>query len=68
VTEPTFQVLFGGETLALSVYTWFHVFAMAFLQLYVFRRYDFVSMYTFRLVYYMFWHIGWGYLRLRLLF
>ena len=37
-------------------------------QLLIFKKYDFNSMYAFRLVYYLFWHIGWGHLRLRLLF
>jgi len=50
------------------VYTGVHIFLINLCQLLIFKRYDFVSMYTFRLVYYMFWHIGWGYLRLRLLF
>jgi hypothetical protein len=50
------------------VYTGVHIFLLNLCQLLIFKRYDFVSMYTFRLVYYMFWHIGWGYLRLRLLF
>lgn len=68
VAEPTFQVFFGGETQALAVYTWVHVFAIAFLQLWVFRRYDFVSMYSMRLVYYAYWHLIWGTLRLSLLF
>jgi hypothetical protein len=68
VAEPSFQVFFGGETKALAVYTWVHVFFIAFLQLYVFRRYDFVSMYSMRLVYYAYWHITWGTLRLGLLF
>jgi hypothetical protein len=34
----------------------------------IFQRYDFFSMYAFRLFYYLFWHILWGYMRLRLLF
>ena len=69
VAEPTFQVLFKGNALAWGdLYTWLHVFAIALLQLYVFRRYDFVSMYTFRLIYYAYWHIVWGVLRLSLLF
>lgn len=34
----------------------------------LFKRYDFVTMYTFRLVYYLLWHIVWGVIRLRLLF
>ncbi len=37
-------------------------------QLLIFERYDFISMYSFRLVYYLLWHIGWGYIRLNVLF
>lgn len=69
VFEPTFQVLFEQKTFTWGdVYTWIHVFVIAFLQLYVFRRYDFVSMYAFRLIYYGFWHILWGVIRLKVLF
>ncbi len=50
------------------IYVGIHVFLINFCQLLIFKKFDFVSMYSFRLVYYMFWHIGWGYLRLRLLF
>lgn len=50
------------------LFTGIHVFAINLLQLFIFKRYDFVSMYSFRLVYYLFWHIGWGYLRLQWLF
>ncbi len=69
VMEPSFQVLFekGACSWAL-VYTWVHVFAISFLQLYVFRRYDFMSMYSFRIFYYAFWHIIWGVIRLEVLF
>jgi hypothetical protein len=69
VLEPTFQVLFGGDLLSpLAVYTWAHVFAISLLQLAIFRRYDFVSMVTVRLVYYCYWHILWGVVRLDVLF
>jgi len=37
-------------------------------QLSIFKRYDFVSMYSFRLVYYAIWHIVWGVVRLNLFF
>ena len=37
-------------------------------QLFMFQRYDFIAMYSVRLVYYLLWHIVWGHLRLRLLF
>jgi hypothetical protein len=67
--EPTFQILFSGEHLEWGdLYTWVHIYAISFLQLWVFRRYDFVSMYSFRLIYYAYWHIIWGVLRLELLF
>ena len=69
VAEPTFQILFKGECLTwASAYTWIHVFAIAFLQLQVFRRYDFATMYMFRLIYYVYWHIIWGVIRLKVLF
>jgi len=69
VLEPTFQVLFEGKAFTWgAAYTWIHVFAIAFLQLGVFRRFDFVSMYSFRLFYYAYWHILWGTIRLEVLF
>jgi hypothetical protein len=45
-----------------------HIFAINLCQLQVFRRYDFVSMYAFRFVYYAIWHIVWGHIRLGVLF
>ena len=51
-----------------SAYVGVFVFVFTVVELYVFRRYDFMSMYAFRLVFYMWWHITWGYLRLRWLF
>lgn len=50
------------------LYVGLHIFLIGLCQLLVFKRYDFISMYAFRLIYYSFWHIGWGYLRLRMLF
>lgn len=50
------------------VYVGLHIFLINFFQLLIFKKYDFISMYSFRLVYYLFWHIGWGYLRLLWLF
>jgi hypothetical protein len=69
--EPILQVRLGSSSHSFSWADGFvalHVFAFNVLQLYVFRRYDFVSMYAFRLVYYLYWHIIWGYLRLHWLF
>ena len=44
------------------------IFLLNFTQLALFKRYDFVTMYSFRLVYYLLWHIVWGVIRLRVLF
>jgi hypothetical protein len=69
--EPIFQLGLEFSQKPFSwadVYVGPHVFAFNLFQMYVFRRYDFVSMYLFRLVYYINWHIVWGYVRLQLLF
>lgn len=67
--EPSFQVLFERKALTWSTaYTWIHVFLISLLQLYVYRHFDFISMYLFRLFYYAYWHVLWGVLRLEVLF
>lgn len=67
--EPIYQLNLADKPLSRAGgYTGVHVFAINLLQLYIFRRYDFVSMLSFRLVYYLHWHILWGCLRLQLLF
>lgn len=45
-----------------------NLFLFDLTQLLIFKRYDFMAMYAFRLVYYLTWHIAWGYARLKLLF
>jgi len=71
LADPIFQIF---AAVAAS-YPWWavivtglHVFVINFLMLVVFRRYDFVSMLSFRLFYYIIWHIVWGNIRLRVLF
>ena len=69
--EPTFQTILGSSTpypTWLVVYVWVHIFAINLSQLLMLKRYDFCSMFFFRLVYYAIWHIGWGVARLNLLF
>lgn len=77
--EPSFQVLAAVSErpvvgaphpydARVVAYDGLHVWAINLCQLAIFRRYDFVSMWTFRLVYYAIWHIVWGELRLRVLF
>jgi hypothetical protein len=49
-------------------YVGLHIFLIGLVQLLLFTRYDFITMYTFRLSYYAIWHILWGHLRLNLIF
>ena len=63
--EPIFQTSSGQMVPSALVYIGLHVFAINLFQMYAFRRYGFVSMYSLRLVYYLWWHIIWGTLRLQ---
>jgi hypothetical protein len=51
-----------------AAYVFLNVWVINMVQLALFKRYDFVSMYAFRLMYYLLWHIAWGHARLGLLF
>jgi hypothetical protein len=67
--EPIFQVVFSeGQPVWAVAYVGLHVFLICLVQMLLFRRYDFFTMYSFRLAYYALWHILWGHLRLNLLF
>ncbi|MEZ4935278.1 MAG: hypothetical protein R2788_24480 [Saprospiraceae bacterium] len=69
--EPVYQVLFFPTNLyphLVMTYLGVHIFVISFYQLVIFKRADFISMYAFRLVYYLLWHIIWGHVRLELLF
>lgn len=68
--EPVFQARFsvGREPAWTVAYVAAHLLVFNLIQLALFKRYDFVTMYGFRLVYYALWHIVWGQLRLGLLF
>ncbi len=69
--EPIYQTVSGFSEpypLWTITYVGVHVFLFNLFQLIIFKRYDFISMYAFRLVYYLLWHIAWGYIRLGLLF
>jgi hypothetical protein len=78
VLEPSFQLLTAvfevpviGAPHAYAAwalgYDWLHVLAINLCQLLIFKRYDFISMYAFRFVYYGIWHIAWGHVRLSVL-
>lgn len=69
--EPFYQTIVAYSSsmpLWVTGYVGLHVFVINLCELVIFKHYDFVSMYAFRLVYYLIWHIVWGYLRLQLLF
>lgn len=68
--EPVFQLAYASsqDSTAVLAYVGLHLFLINLVQLLLFVRYDFISMYMFRLSYYLLWHILWGHLRLRLLF
>jgi hypothetical protein len=69
--EPIFQTWFGFSRpypAWVFAFVAVHNFLLNFTQLALFKRYDFVTMYSFRLVYYLFWHIVWDFFRLKLLF
>ncbi len=69
--EPIFQTVIGGlgsYPVWVTAFIAAHIFLINVTQLALFKRYDFLTMYAFRLVYYFFWHILWGILRLKLLF
>lgn len=67
--EPSYQVFYmEAYPIWASVLLWTNLYLFNLVQLYVFWRCDFVSMYVFRLVYYAVWHIAWGHFRLELLF
>ena len=69
--EPLFQTSLSVNRSGspwLTGYIALHIFLINLTQLALFKRYDFVTMYSFRLVYYALWHILWGVIRLRILF
>jgi hypothetical protein len=68
IIEPIFQVILGQNTPWVEIYQSFHIFVINYLGLRIFEKYDFLSMYSFRICYYLLWHVIWGYLRLKIIF
>ncbi len=71
LAEPVFQVIFGATPdapLWRDVYLVVHLFAFSLVQLWLLRHKGFLGALAFRLVYYGWWHIIWGWLRLDLIF
>ena len=71
VIEPIYQFAFSSDSgfpMWVRIVDTIRLILFSIVQLYIFKNNDFLSMYSFRLVYYLFWHIIWGTIRLRLLF
>jgi hypothetical protein len=69
--EPIYQYMMVptiGHPIWVEAFDGGRLFLFSLVQLNILKRYDFISMYSFRLVYYMLWHILWGSLRLLILF
>lgn len=70
ILEPVFQLGLGFSVQIpywTTVYIGLNIFLINLFQLISYWRLDFMSMYAFRLTYYIFWHIIWGNLRLRII-
>lgn len=70
LVEPVYQTIFnlGKYSLLTVIYISLHIFLINLVQVKIYQKYDFISMYSFRLVYYLLWHVLWGYIRLEILF
>lgn len=69
--EPLFQIVVGlsePQPLWTSISLGLNLYFFSLSQLRVFERYGFIWMYAMRLVYYVLWHLVWGFYRLDLLF
>jgi hypothetical protein len=70
--EPVYQSFFmargGAYPIRQIIFVGVHNFLLNYTQLSLFKKFDFLSMYSFRLTYYLIWHILWGTLRLGILF
>jgi hypothetical protein len=68
--EPAYQTLLPSSSWSRPAVAFISVHVLAFnaVELWLFRSYDFVTMYGFRLLYYLVWHETWGAWRLEILF
>ncbi len=71
IIEPLFQIIFGTSVvfpLWIIILFGIHLYFFNLFQLVIFKKYGFLSMFLFRMGYYMIWHILWGYLRLIIIY
>jgi len=69
--EALFQIAFSardGEPGILAALVAAHLYLFGLAELYLYRRFDYASMFVFRMVYYGYWHVAWGTLRMSWLF
>lgn len=65
--EPAFQFIIAtaeGGANALAVFVFLHVLAINLCELHIFRRHGFIVAWSFRVSYYLLWHVAWGHWRL----
>ncbi len=63
--EPVAQAVLGSGLLPFVVP---HVFLIGVVEMLLLRRFGYLPMVAFRLLYYLVWHVLWGHARLELLF
>ena len=68
--EPLYQTIWSPSyfPLGITIYMVFHLYLFNAIELYAFKRHGFLAMYSVRLIYYLTWHIVWGYFRILILF
>lgn len=70
--EPVFQVVLAApENAGLSLrdlWVGFHVLAINLVLVILLNRFGFLVAYSFRVAYYLLWHVAWGFLRMQVLF
>jgi hypothetical protein len=69
--EAAFQVvssMSSEETTVIDAFVAVHLFLFGVVELYLYRRFDYATMYAFRIFYYCYWHLAWGNLRIYWLF
>lgn len=69
--EPVFQVLFSAtevQPVTTTIVIFLQVLAFNIVAIWLFFRFDFVTAFLFRVIYYLYWHILWGHARLEILF
>jgi hypothetical protein len=70
LVEPALQVVWGAEGSPpwANAYVGLHLLAFNAFGVYLMRRYGLLRVILYRFAYYAVWHIGWGWLRMDLLF